>query len=278
MKESTKREDSGPDETAPTTNEETYRLPNGRCVFHHNKHETNLIYKELFEERIYLKHGIVLNPGACVFDVGANIGLFTLFVKQECHDAIILAFEPTPELFEILCRNVSPYGGSVISYQAGLSDREGVATFTYYPHYSIMSGFHADPLSDGVMLSSGIRNQLPKAAKVPESYISAAANQKLRRKQVMECKLETISGILASSAIERVDLLKIDAERSELAILRGIAEADWSKIQQIVIEVHDAESLESVGSMFQQHGLSMEVEQEGQFANSGVFNCFGIRR
>ena len=40
----------------------------------------------------------LLRSGDLFLDVGANIGLFTLFIKQECADATVHAFEPTPEL------------------------------------------------------------------------------------------------------------------------------------------------------------------------------------
>ncbi|HTA95158.1 MAG TPA: hypothetical protein VK769_03450, partial [Verrucomicrobiae bacterium] len=83
-----------------------YQLPNGLPVYHVNKHETDFLYKEIFVERAYLKHGITLKANACVFDVGANIGMFTLFIKQECADATVYAFEPIPELNRVIKLNV----------------------------------------------------------------------------------------------------------------------------------------------------------------------------
>ena len=43
----------------------------------------------------------------------------------------------------------------------------------------------------------------------------------------------------ASSAGEKIDLLKIDVEKGELEVLNGIEDADWPRIHQIVMEVHD---------------------------------------
>lgn len=37
----------------------------------------------------------------------------------------------------------------------------------------------------------------------------------------------------------KVTLLKVDVERSELAVLRGVAAEDWHKIDQTAIEVGD---------------------------------------
>ena len=39
--------------------------------------------------------------------------------------------------------------------------------------------------------------------------------------------------------LDSVDLLKIDVERAELDVLRGVEASDWPKVQQVVMEVHD---------------------------------------
>ena len=123
--------------------DQIYRLKNGLSVYHLNKYETDFSYKEIFEDSTYLKHGIALADNACIFDVGANIGMFAMFAKQLCPGAKIFAFEPAPEVCRLLQLNVAQYGSDVQVYQCGLSDKESVTNYTYYPHYSIMSGFHA---------------------------------------------------------------------------------------------------------------------------------------
>jgi len=253
-----------------------YKLPNGLSVYHVNKHETDFLYKEIFVERAYLKHGITLKARACVLDVGANIGMFTLFIKQECADARVFAFEPTPELNRIIKLNVAQYGSSVKVYQNGISDREGDATFTYYPDYTIMSGFHADAAGDASVLATGIRNLLAEGNAKPK-FIERRVQEKLGKKNEIKCALKTISNIISEAKIEQIDLLKIDAEKSELAILKGIQEKDWPKIKQMVLEVHSVAEVEVVIPLLKQKGFEIEVEQEGPFTNSGIYNCFALR-
>jgi hypothetical protein len=65
-------------------------------IKHLNKAETDFVYQEIFAEQSYVQHGITLTDNACIFDVGANIGLFTLFSTQMCKDATVYAFEPLP--------------------------------------------------------------------------------------------------------------------------------------------------------------------------------------
>jgi hypothetical protein len=61
------------------------------------------------------------------------------------------------------------------------------------------------------------------------------------KSQAVTCELRTLSEFLAEHRIPRVDLLKIDAESSERPILAGLAEDDWPKIRQLVVEVHDGD-------------------------------------
>ena len=49
---------------------------------------------------------------------------------------------------------------------------------------------------------------------------------------------ETAAGRLAPDA--DVALLKIDVERGELAVMRGVAAADWRRVRSVAAEVHDA--------------------------------------
>ena len=70
---------------------ETLTLANGLAICHVNRYETDFVYREIFIERVYSKHGIEIQPGDCVFDVGANIGLFSLFARSQAPDLRIYA-------------------------------------------------------------------------------------------------------------------------------------------------------------------------------------------
>jgi hypothetical protein len=45
---------------------------------------------------------------ALVIDCGANVGLFALWVAQRCPHAQVLAFEPSPSTYELLCSTDCP--------------------------------------------------------------------------------------------------------------------------------------------------------------------------
>src|SRR6266480_808865 len=74
-------------------------LPNGLEIAYQTKAELTHFYEDIFEKQVYLRHGISLSEGECVFDVGANIGLFTLFCHRKVNHLRIYALEPAPPLF-----------------------------------------------------------------------------------------------------------------------------------------------------------------------------------
>src|SRR5205085_5932745 len=109
-----------------------HELPNGMLVSIQNKAETDFVYSEIFERESYLQHGIIIDKDACIFDVGANIGLFTLFVAQRAPNANVYAFEPIPAVFENLRINTAIYQRNAKIFNCGLAKESGTATFTRY--------------------------------------------------------------------------------------------------------------------------------------------------
>src|SRR5262249_37123375 len=93
--------------------------------------------------------------------------------------------------------------------------------------------------------------------------------------QTYQCRLKTISQVISEQHIERIDLLKIDVERSELDVLEGIAEDDWPRIKQIVVEVDAAEGrLDCVVKLLQDHGYEFEIEQSELLKHTSLYKLF----
>jgi len=84
-------------------------MPNGLSVHHLNVHETLAIYQKIFEEEVYMQEGVMLEDGCCVLDIGANIGLFTLYLYDRFPHARVYAAEPVPPIFERLKTNIELY-------------------------------------------------------------------------------------------------------------------------------------------------------------------------
>jgi FkbH-like protein/FkbM family methyltransferase len=258
-----------------------YILPNGLEIVHLNQYETDYVYKEIFEDECYLRHGIRLQDGDTVVDIGANIGLFSLFVMSRCTNPKIYAFEPAPVVYDLLKANCDAYGSNVRALNVGVSDKPKTATFTFYEKSSVFSGFHPDETEDREAIQTVVRNMLNSesvAGESVEEYVSDLTADRLRRR-THECRLTSVSEIIRQNQIDKIDLLKIDAEKSELDIIKGIEERDWPKIDQIVIEIHDhtGEAVKRIEELLSEKGYGCVVEHEKLLEHSGLFNLYATR-
>jgi FkbM family methyltransferase len=232
--------------------------------------------KREFESNIYHKHGIELKDGDCIFDVGANIGFFMLYLNQHLNDASVYSFEPIPDTFELLKQNAKRHNNLNLQLNnCGLSDQAGTATFTHYPKSNICSTMFPqgsdeyldnnrqyvfDKIRARGAVTRGIVNRTPNFIR---RLLFHLIFRRYYRAQVrVECKLRTISDVIDEQSIERIDYLKIDTEGAELNVLNGIRCEHWPIIRQAVIEVHDGNSgLQKVIEILERHGFHSIVEQ-----------------
>jgi FkbM family methyltransferase len=248
-------------------------LPDGLSVFSLNADETRFVHREVFGERCYLQHGIELHDGDCVFDVGANIGLSSVFFHRERKGVRIYAFEPSPPACECLRANIQLHGVDAHVFECGLSREPGTAEFTFYPANTILSGFHADLEADRgttktYMVNSGFS---PQNA---DRFLGL-----LFKKVTFLCRLRTLSEVVDEEGVTRIDLLKIDAERSEREILAGIRAEHWGLIRQVAIEVHGEEGgLDEIQRLLAEHGFQVTTEQDRLLKGTTLFNVFATRQ
>ena len=260
------------DAAVASSDQDLYQLPNGLQIAHNNKNETDLLYLELFEERTYLRHGISLRDSDCVFDIGANVGLFTMFVHESCANAKTFSFEPIPQTFAALKTNVELYGLNARVYECGLSKGAGTATFTFYPHVSASSGMYADAIAEEQVTRAFMTNQDVRLADYADELMEGRFES-----QTFTCQLRTVSEVIRENNVERIDLLKLDVEKSELDVLMGIDADDWKKIDQVVMEIHDIGGrLKIVTDMLEEHGFNYVLDQDAAFINTGLYHIYAV--
>lgn len=256
-------------------------LPNGLEIACQSAKETEHIYEDIFDHRVYLSNGITLWDGATVFDVGGNIGLFTVFLHQTFRDVVTYTFEPAPPLFEILTWNTARYGGTCKLFPCGVSDRPRTATLTFYPYSSGMSSFYGNEEEEKEVLRVVLENQR-RAGHAEVDTVLGISDEffDARFTQVsFECPLVPLSQIIRQEGVERIDLLKIDVQKSELDVLRGLAPEDWPKVRQIAMEVHDLDGqLAVVRDLLEEHGFSVVAEQDPLYRGSVMYNLFAVKR
>ena len=259
---------------------ERHTLPDGRVVCHLNRNETEFLFREIFTERSYMRGGVRLPArGATVFDVGANIGFFSLFAAQASPGARVYAFEPIPEVCRVLRANHRLHGVAGRVIECGVAAAEGSATFTYYPHLSLVSGRYAEAGAERAVVRAFLGNQAAEqGSELPSGALLEELLDERLTSRTTQVALRTVSSVIREEGIERIDLLKVDVQKAEAEVLAGIEDAHWPLIAQVAVEVHDEDGrLARAVALLESHGFRVEVEQETALAHTGQFNVFAVR-
>lgn len=234
----------------------------------------------------YLQHGIDIEEGDIIFDVGANIGIFGARAFQRFKNLRVFAFEPIPDIHKVLSANAQRFGGKAYhALNCGLSDKAGELNFTYYPNAPALSTAHGsdwekNPNEFKEAVAGSLRTAPMWYARFIPRFLSGFIARRLRaNSQEVRCPLRTISEIIDEHQLPRIDLLKIDCEGAELAVLQGIRAEHWTNIRKAVIEVHDIDGrLETIQNLLKQHGFTHVVaEKEAGFEKTSMTNLFAHR-
>jgi FkbM family methyltransferase len=144
-------------------------------------------------------------PIRTIVDVGANVGAATVYFALTHPEARIFAFEPCPESYALWTSNVEGLA-NVTGFNFGLSDRDG-----QLPLYL----GHEDPVTNSLGASV------------------------LNGRESVLVSLRAAGVILAEQGIDTIDILKVDTEGCEVAILRTLA-AWLPRTGIIYVEYHAA--------------------------------------
>ena len=261
-------------------------LPNGKKVFCIQKYEVPVVYRQV---QAYFTCGVKIHPGDTIFDIGANIGLFTLLAWEKCGPGgVIYAFEPIPPIFKALSLNAQRYHTENIKpLPHGLSRQKGTMPFTYYPGITVAStAYPANWTEELTDLFVHAPDQLPWFARwlgwlpLPwRAIMIKTGMRKFAQAETIICSVVTVSHMLRKYQIKQIDLLKLDAEKSELDILMGIESQDWPKIKQVVVEIHNTDNrCENVVALLERHGFSqINIVSEFGQKHSNLLNLYATR-
>ena len=221
-------------------------LPNGENIYYIDKLTALYVYNEIYEDKVYLYGGIEVKDGDTIFDVGANIGVFSKFITTQASNLKIFTFEPILPIFEVLEANLRNVNAEIKNYNIGLGEKNESLEITYYPRCtgdSAIIPFEWDAKIDLYVekYKETIAKDMPIARIIPKFLRRRVVNagfKKIYSGEQMPCEIRRLSEIIKENNITRIDFMKIDAENYERQVLAGINEKDWDKIQQIAMEVH----------------------------------------
>jgi len=155
----------------------------------------------LLEE--YRKKGFEIHSNDIIIDIGAHIGLFSLYASHFCKNGKIFSYEPVKENFDLLCQNIQ------------LNNLQNILVFQ--KAVSAMSG--------------EIRMNL---------NIDDDAAHSIIKKSQKSVTVNSISlkEIFDENEIDTCNLVKFDCEGAEYQILNALPNEYFSKIEKIVMECH----------------------------------------
>jgi len=145
-----------------------------------------------------------------IYDLGANVGIASLFFGSLYSGATVYGFEPLPENLEVCTHNFRnlPKPSQVFPWAVGAAS--GTAIF--------------DCLND----SRGGRLE------------SSPHDPKLKTTGKLEVQVYSIGDLITKKGLQPPDFLKIDVEGAELDVLKGL-EQHHQAVKWIYIETHGAD-------------------------------------
>lgn len=131
----------------------------------------------------------LINDGDTIFDIGANIGWYSISMAKRFPGSVIYAFEPLPATFSNLQKNIGINElKNVVQNNFGFSSEEKTLTFYSSPHTSV---------------SNSARNITGDDEAV-----------------VTECKVKKMDDFVSAEKL-KVDFIKCDVEGAELFVFQG---------------------------------------------------------
>ena len=175
------------------------------------------VFWHVFVERDYscLDH---IQEATLVIDCGAYVGYSAAYFLSQFPRCELLAIEPYPDNFKVLCLNLQPYGQRVTVTQAAVwSHRVGL---------KISDGQYRD----GREWAKQVRECRPGE----EPDVNAI----------------DIGTLLRNSGHDRISILKMDIEGAEGVVFAKNYEQWIDRVDSIVIELHDDSSFGDCSAVF----------------------------
>jgi len=200
----------------------------------------------LVREEYWLDRSWLPSAGDTVVDVGANAGIFTVASADLVGPTgRVVAFEPNSVVLGRLRANVR---------QNGFSDRVTVLPVAI-----------ADHAGRGT-----VRNETGNSTIARVHLLEP--DETARGEAV---SVETLDEALASAGVKDVDLLKVDVEGLELAVLDA-GTATLARSRRVVVEVGGAEDAGRIEALFRDAGLT-RITRRSAGPDSGAMIVFADR-
>lgn len=227
-------------------------LPNGTQL-HLSSPEylscARFVVREIFHQRTYDHPGFELKPADVIVDVGAHVGVFAHWAAPQIPHGRLICVEPTSAA-DRLEHSLAANGlGNVSLHRCALGAPSSTLEMIDHPRFATLnrsSQFRPSPL---------VRFLVSRRQKKGDAAVA----------QVRQCPCESLEEILRRENVSRVDLLKVDCEGAEYAIIEHTSDSVLRRIDRIMMEFHvnhASHDLQALVTRLRQAGFSVEVEKQ----------------
>ncbi|MEV6276994.1 cyclopropane mycolic acid synthase family methyltransferase [Nocardia sp. NPDC051832] len=266
------------DRLGKTPGAQVHELPNGMPIVARNLSNVRFLYQEIVERNEYFRWGVTVPERGCVVDVGAHVGMFSMLVGYTSAAAEIYAIEAIPDVAAMAELNFELHGVRATVLNCALGAHSGTTAMTYYPEMSILSTRSSDSASVEATVRAYVQATAAEGLDLDGPELADLMADRLRRRDLV-VPMATLSQVIRAEGIERIDLLKVDVEGSEVDVLHGISADDWPRIGQVVLEVRDvAGRLAEVVTLLERHDFEIAVETAPYLAGTDLWMVYGVSR
>jgi FkbM family methyltransferase len=190
------------------------------------------VFRQIFLQRDY-RCLDPLQDAELIVDCGANVGYSAAYFLSRFPRAELIAIEPDPGNFELLERNLAPYGGAARMLRSAVWS---------HPARLVLS---EDPYRGGEWARQ-VRECLPHEE---PAFLGV-----------------DIGSLLAGSRHDRISILKIDIEGAEGVVFAANFEPWIDRVDYLAVELHDDSSFGDCSAIFHRAiaGRGFTVTRHGE--------------
>ena len=219
-------------------------LINGLKYILRSKTLDKAILKEVWIRKIYDQFGIKVEEGDTVIDIGAHVGIFSIYAAELSKSGKVYAFEPFLENFSMLQKHKTLNNKTnLLIYNLGVTGTKGKRILNLSTDNN--TGGHS------LHLKSNSENKI----EIETIILSEFCNQ-------ME--------------IDKIDFLKLDCEGAEFEILMA-EQSLLDRVQKVILECHPFEN-NTVSSMIKLlENKGFKVYKETNVTHENIQMLYGTK-
>jgi FkbM family methyltransferase len=197
---------------------------------------------EIFRKRRYERPGFEIGDEDVVVDIGANMGVFSLWAATRCPRGRVIAIEPTSVMECLELSAARNEMGNIKPIKAGIGTDGEQIEITTYPGFNIIN--HQSQWASPRFTQFLVKLFISRKRAVTETAPCVSLDQVMKD-------------------LEQVNFLKVDCEGAEYAMFEQLSEDAWTRIYRVAMEFHEYSpdhDHKRLVSLMQQKGFEVEVE------------------